>query len=193
MRNYRVITGLFILFISITLAFSIGCAKKGAVAVSEEKPAAAKTEAKAQQQQQTAAEDTAKQKQQLAQAERAKIKEAEAAVSPIAGFDFIYFDYDKYNVKSEFRGTLNKVADWLKKNEGYSLRIEGNCDERGTAEYNLALGEKRANSAKDYMVKLGIDKGKVNTISYGKEKPVDPGHNEEAWAKNRNAHFVVYK
>lgn len=96
-------------------------------------------------------------------------------------------------MKSEFRGTLNKVADWLKKNEGYSLRIEGNCDERGTAEYNLALGEKRANSAKDYMVKLGIDKGKINTISYGKEKPVDPGHNDEAWAKNRNAHFVVYK
>lgn len=193
MRNYRVITGLFILFISITLAFSIGCAKKGAVAVSEEKPAAAKTEAAAQQQQQKAAEDTAKQKQQLAQTERAKIKEAEAAVSPIAGFDFIYFDYDKFNVKPEYRGTLNKVADWLKKNSDYKVRIEGNCDERGTAEYNLALGEKRANSAKDYLVKLGIDKAKINTISYGKEKPVDPGHNEEAWTKNRNAHFVVYK
>jgi len=193
MMNYRVITGLFILFISITLAFSIGCAKKGAVAVSEEKPAAAKTEAAAQQQQQKAAEDTAKQKQQLAQTERAKIKEAEAAVSPIAGFDFIYFDYDKFNVKPEYRGTLNKVADWLKKNPDYKVRIEGNCDERGTAEYNLALGEKRANSAKDYLAKLGIDKAKINTISYGKEKPVDPGHNEEAWAKNRNAHFVVYK
>ncbi len=193
MRNYRVITGLFILFISITLAFSIGCAKKGAVAVSEEKPAAAKTEAAGQAQQQKAAEDTARQKQQLAQAERTKIKEAEAAVSPIAGFDYIYFDYDKFNVKPEFRGTLNKIADWLKKNDGYNVRIEGNCDERGTAEYNLALGEKRANSAKDYLVKLGIDKNKINTISYGKEKPVDPGHNEEAWAKNRNDHFVVYK
>lgn len=184
------ITGLFILFISIALAFSIGCAKKGAVAVSEEKPAAAKTETKAPQK---AAEDTGKQKQQLAQVERTKIKEAEAAVSPIAGFDFIYFDYDKFNVKPEYRGTVNKVADWLKKNSDYKLRVEGNCDERGTAEYNLALGEKRANSAKDYLVKLGIDKGKINTISYGKEKPVDPGHNEEAWAKNRNAHFVVYK
>ena len=193
MRNYRVITGLFILFISITLAFSIGCAKKGAVAVSEEKPAAAKTQAAAQQQQQKAAEDTAKQRQQLAQTERARIKEAEAAVSPIAGFDFIYFDYDKFNVKPEFRGTLNKVADWLKKNSDYKVRIEGNCDERGTAEYNLALGEKRANSAKDYLAKLGVDKAIINIISYGKEKPVDPGHNEEAWAKNRNAHFVVYK
>lgn len=193
MRNYRVITGLFILFISITLAFSIGCAKKGTVAVSEEKPAAAKTEAAAQEQQQKAAEDTAKQKQQLAQSERAKIKEAEAAVSPITGFDYIYFDYDKFNVKPEFRDTLNKVADWLKKNDNYRLRIEGNCDERGTSEYNLALGERRANSAKDYLVKLGIDNGKLNTISYGKERPVDPGHNEEAWAKNRNAHFVVYK
>lgn len=189
MRNYRVITGLFILFVSIALVFSIGCAKKGAVAVSEEKPAA-KAEAPAPQK---AADDSAKQKQQLAQAERTKIKEAEAAVSPIAGFDFIYFDYDKYNVKPEFRATLDKVAAWLKKNGSYSLRIEGNCDERGTAEYNLALGEKRAKSAMDYLVKLGIDKGKINIISYGKEKPIDPGHSEEAWSKNRNDHFVVYK
>lgn len=189
MRNCRVITGLFILFISIALAFSIGCAKKGAVAVSEEKPAAAKTEAKAPQK---AAEET-KPKQQLAQAERTQIKQAEAAVSPIAGFDFIYFDFDKFNVKAEYRGTLTKIADWLKKNSDYKVRIEGNCDERGTAEYNLALGEKRANSAKDYLAKLGIDKAKINTISYGKEKPVDAGHNDEAWAKNRNAHFVVYK
>lgn len=193
MRNYRVITGLFILFVSIALAFSIGCAKKGAVAVSEEKPAAAKTEAAAQQQQQKAAEDDAAKRQQLAQAERARIKQAEAAVSPIAGFDYIYFDYDKFNVKPEFRGTLNKIADWLKKNPDYKVRIEGNCDERGTAEYNLALGEKRANSAKDYLTKLGIEKAKINTISYGKEKPVDPGQNEEAWSKNRNDHFVVYK
>jgi peptidoglycan-associated lipoprotein len=191
MRNYRVITGLFILFVSIALVFSVGCAKKGAVAVSEEKPAA-KAEAPAPAPQK-AADDSAKQKQQLAQAERTKIKEAEAAVSPIAGFDFIYFDFDKYNVKPEFRATLNKIADWMKKNDGYSLRIEGNCDERGTAEYNLALGEKRATSAKDYLVKLGIAKGKINVISYGKEKPVDPGHSEEAWSKNRNDHFVVYK
>lgn len=188
MRNYRVIAGLFILFISIALVFSVGCAKKGAVAVSEEKPAA-KAEAPPPQK---AAEEE-KPKQQLAQAERAQIKEAEASVSPIAGFDYIYFDFDKYNVKSEYRDTLKKVADWVKNNADYKLRIEGNCDERGTAEYNLALGEKRANSAKDYLVKLGIAKAKINIISYGKEKPVDSGHTEEAWAKNRNAHFVVYK
>lgn len=189
MRKHRVMTGLFILIISMGLALSFGCAKKGAVAVSDEKPATPQAAAPPPPPPPKAPE----QPQQLAQAERTKIKEAAAEASPIAGFDYIYFDYDKFNVKPESRETLKKVADWLKGNDDYSLRIEGNCDERGTAEYNLALGEKRAKSAMDYLVKLGIAKDKINLISYGKERPVDPGHDEAAWAKNRNAHFVVYK
>ncbi len=71
------------------------------------------------------------------------------------------------------------------------IQIEGHCDERGTAEYNLALGERRANSAKKYLVSLGIPADRLSTISYGKEMPLDPGHNEEAWAKNRRAHFII--
>ncbi len=70
------------------------------------------------------------------------------------------------------------------------MRIEGNCDERGTVEYNLALGQKRADAAKAYLVNLGVDGKRLETVSYGKEKPVDPGHNEEAWAKNRRDHFT---
>jgi peptidoglycan-associated lipoprotein len=77
------------------------------------------------------------------------------------------------------------------KNPSVKIQIEGHCDERGTVEYNLALGERRANSAKRYLSSLGLTVNRVSTISYGKEKPLDPGHNEEAWAKNRRDHFIV--
>jgi peptidoglycan-associated lipoprotein len=83
------------------------------------------------------------------------------------------------------------VADYLKKNRKSKLLIEGHCDERGTSEYNIALGERRATAVMNYLVSLGIPKGALSTVSFGKEKPLDPGHNEEAWAKNRRAHFVL--
>lgn len=89
--------------------------------------------------------------------------------------------------------SLNKIAERLKKNESYTIKIEGNCDERGTTEYNLALGNRRANAAMNYLVNLGIKKERIKTVSYGKEKPLDPGHDEAAWAKNRRDHFVVIK
>jgi peptidoglycan-associated lipoprotein len=79
----------------------------------------------------------------------------------------------------------------LKKYPKVKVQIEGHCDERGTIEYNLALGERRANSTKKYLISLGISADRISTISYGKERPLDPGHNEEAWAKNRRAHIVV--
>ncbi len=106
-------------------------------------------------------------------------------------FSDVHFDFDKYDLKAGERVSLNKIADWLKKNGKYKVRIEGNCDERGTAEYNLALGNRRANAAMNYLVDLGIGKKRIKTVSYGKEKPLDPGHNEAAWAKNRRDHFVV--
>ena len=83
------------------------------------------------------------------------------------------------------------MAEFLKNNPGAAVLIEGHCDERGTPEYNMALGERRAASAKSYLVSLGVKGGGLSTVSFGEEKPVDPGHNEEAWAKNRRAHFVV--
>jgi peptidoglycan-associated lipoprotein len=103
----------------------------------------------------------------------------------------IYFDFDRYFIREDAKKTLNQNAKILKDNPAVKIRIEGNCDERGTAEYNLALGEKRAKSAKDYMVNLGIDPARITVISYGKEKPLYPGHNEEAWSKNRRDDFVI--
>lgn len=103
----------------------------------------------------------------------------------------IFFDFDKSVLKLEAQALLKKKADWMKSNADTKLLIEGNCDERGTAEYNLALGERRAESAKKFLVDLGIDAKRISTISYGEERPIDPRSNEEAWAKNRNDGFVI--
>jgi len=110
-------------------------------------------------------------------------------VAPMSLSD-AYFDFDSYALSSEAKGTLEENAKQLKASTAGSVTIEGHCDERGTKAYNLALGEKRANAAKDYLVALGISGSRINTVSYGKERPFDDGHDESAWAKNRRAHFV---
>ncbi len=103
----------------------------------------------------------------------------------------IYFDFDKYNLRSGDREILNRNARVLKENPEVRIRIEGNCDERGTVEYNLALGEKRARAARDYLINLGIGPDRIDIISYGKERPKHPGHNEQAWAENRRDDFGI--
>ncbi|MFH0985273.1 MAG: peptidoglycan-associated lipoprotein Pal, partial [Candidatus Omnitrophota bacterium] len=103
----------------------------------------------------------------------------------------INFDFDKSALRAKDREILKGHAEWLMKNKDYTVLIEGNCDERGTTEYNLALGERRASEAMKYLVGLGVEKERIKTISYGEERPLDPGHNEEAWAKNRRDHFVI--
>lgn len=103
----------------------------------------------------------------------------------------IHFDFDKYDIRPGDAQILKENAALLMKNPGVKIQIEGHCDERGTVEYNLALGERRANSAKRYLSSLGLTADRISAISYGKEKPLDPGHNEEAWAKNRRDHFIV--
>lgn len=103
----------------------------------------------------------------------------------------VYFDFDNYDLRPEAQETLNQDATFLKANPSITIQISGNCDERGTVEYNLALGERRAKAAQDYLVSLGITNERISVISYGKEKPIDPGHDEEAWAKNRNDQFVI--
>ena len=103
----------------------------------------------------------------------------------------IHFDFDKYDIRPGDAEVLKENASLLMKNPGVKIQIEGHCDERGTVEYNLALGERRANSARRYLISLGLTGDRISTISYGKEKPLDPGHNEEAWAKNRRDHFIV--
>jgi len=103
----------------------------------------------------------------------------------------IHFDFDKYDIRRGDEEILRENAALIKKYPKVKIQIEGHCDERGTVEYNLALGERRANNAKKYLVSLGIASNRISTISYGKEKPLDPGRNEEAWAKNRRAHIVL--
>jgi peptidoglycan-associated lipoprotein len=106
-------------------------------------------------------------------------------------FQPVFFPLDSYQVDGTGQTALNADAAILKKNASWVITIEGHCDERGTAEYNLALGEKRALAAKTYLVSLGIPADRLRTVSYGKEFPFDPGHDESAWSKNRRAHFVV--
>jgi len=102
-----------------------------------------------------------------------------------------FYAFDESTLSADAQTALTTSANWLKKNSQYSLLVEGHCDERGTEQYNLALGDRRANAAKEYMVALGVDAGRIRTVSYGEERPFDPGHDEAAWAKNRRAHLVI--
>ena len=103
----------------------------------------------------------------------------------------IFFDYDLYDVRADQRDVMGVNAEWLKKWPTVKIQIEGHCDERGSNKYNMALGDKRANAARDYLVSLGIDASRVTTISYGEERPFLEGQSESAWSQNRRAHFVV--
>lgn len=105
--------------------------------------------------------------------------------------DRVYFETDKHNINSASAFTLESQANWLKSTPGFQIIIEGHCDERGTREYNLALGERRANSVKEFLVSLGVEPGRVTTISYGKERPSAEGSTSESWAENRRAVTVV--
>jgi peptidoglycan-associated lipoprotein len=103
----------------------------------------------------------------------------------------VHFAYDSFLLDDEAKTLLEKKAAWLKGNPSTAVKIEGHCDERGTTAYNLALGERRANSAKQYLTALGIPAARLSTISYGEESPLDPSHSESAWSRNRRAHFAI--
>jgi peptidoglycan-associated lipoprotein len=121
-----------------------------------------------------------------------------AAVRPGSAEDFrtnvgdrVFFAFDKSDISPEARRTLERQAEWLKRYPNVTVSVEGHCDERGTREYNLALGERRATAAKNVLVALGVPANRVNTISYGKERPAVVGSNESAWAQNRRSVTVV--
>ena len=103
----------------------------------------------------------------------------------------VRFNYDEATLTDEARATLDKHAQWIQAHKTLHIRVEGHCDERGTVEYNLALGDKRARAARDYLASLGVPGGRLSAISLGKERPKDQGHDEAAWTKNRRAHFAV--
>jgi peptidoglycan-associated lipoprotein len=202
MKRHLVVFSLIVLVLGLGLILTTGCAKKVVKEAAEEKTATVQKESGA-----TPAQPAETEEQRLArekamkeaalreeqERERALAAEKEkAATAAIAeAFADIRFDFDKFDLKPEAREALKKAAAYMQANKNVTVLIEGNCDERGTVEYNLALGEKRALSAMKFLVDLGIDKARIKTISYGKEKPLDPGHTEDAWAKNRRDHFVV--
>ncbi|MFN7973683.1 MAG: peptidoglycan-associated lipoprotein Pal [Acidobacteriota bacterium] len=103
----------------------------------------------------------------------------------------IHFDFDKSDIRDDAKPTLEENATFLKKYPTIKIVVEGHCDERGSVEYNLALGERRAKAAKSYLATLGVNGERMTTVSYGKELPLDPGHDEGAWSKNRRAHFLA--
>jgi peptidoglycan-associated lipoprotein len=178
-----------------------GCAKKQVVKGDETATTAPATPAKpaepAQPTKPPVKEETVKeqpiQESPIASADQDTRQQGVSGAQQEAALERIFFDYDSYLLTQTARETLNKHAEWLKANSSAKLQIEGHCDERGSDEYNLALGEKRAKSAQNYLVTLGIAKDRLPTISYGKEKPLDQGHDETAWAKNRRAEFLIIR
>lgn len=122
--------------------------------------------------------------------ERMRAETAAAAKMAFTDED-VYFDFDSSVIRPDAQIVLGTKGSYLRANSSMAAEIQGNCDERGTEAYNLALGERRAEAAKAFLVNMGIDAARISTISYGEEKPVDPAHNEAAWAKNRRDHFVI--
>ena len=114
-----------------------------------------------------------------------------AAINRAGYLKDAFFDYDKSDLRDDARTALAANADWLKKYRSVQFLIEGHCDERGTAEYNLALGDRRANAAKEYLVSLGVDASRIKTVSYGKERPFCNQASEDCWQQNRRGHFLV--
>lgn len=201
---------LFACVLCLTCVFASGCAKKqvlkeGEAAVEKQAGAEAQpTKAGLTPEEQAARERALKEQALKEQQEKERLaKEKEAAAAEKAAgeaaavakeggvLEDIHFEFDQSSLTPEAREILQRHAKWLAAHPGYSLVIEGHCDDRGTTEYNLALGERRATETMKFLVALGIDKSRIKTVSYGEEMPLDPAENEEAWAKNRRAHFVV--
>jgi peptidoglycan-associated lipoprotein len=133
-------------------------------------------------------EELARSRSERERLEREKALQEKKASVPVSD---IYFEYDSHAVQSEDLPKIKEMSEWLKANSGVRIVVEGHCDERGTVEYNLALGQKRAEVVKNHLTKFGIDEKRIRTISFGKEMPADPGHTEDAWAKNRRVHFAA--
>jgi peptidoglycan-associated lipoprotein len=174
--------------LSMVLLLAAGCAKKEMVKSTDTTAEAAIPAPAPAEKPGEIVSETMKPGQQTAMAEAAA--GVAATQEKPSQFSDIHFDFDKSFIREDAKPILEQVADYLKKNPRASMVIEGNCDERGTAEYNMALGERRAESAKSYLLSLGVRAGALSTVSFGEEKPLDPGHNESAWAKNRRDHFV---
>ena len=174
------------ILVIVLMLFAVGCAKKY-VKAPEEPVKAEETAKEAFVEKEVVEEKILPIEEEIEEGLSAAEIEAEAENI----FKDILFDFDKYNIMPDARPVLDSVASWLNKNKEVNVIIEGHCDERGTNEYNLALGEKRAKAAKDYLVSLGVSPVRMNVITYGEERPVCTERNEDCWQKNRRAHFVI--
>lgn len=187
--------GVLVILLIVSALFLFSCGKKEikSEGIASQPPAPVGEEAeKAKKQVQLKEQEPSAQglkEKTLSEEEARRLKEA-AEKAHFESED-IYFEFDQYVLSDTAKKNLNKKAQWLKAFPAAKALIEGHCDERGSAEYNLALGQKRADAAMQYLVSLGINANRLSTISYGKEKPLDPGHTEAAWAKNRRDHFVL--
>jgi len=172
------------------LLFTASCAKKTvksdttATAVEEQQQAEEAATQAQEREEQAAAEAAAQMAEETAQRDEMMLKNMFESES-------IYFDFDSAALSPVAQGVLSGKADYLRDNPGSQVIVEGHCDERGTPEYNLALGDRRAESAKSFLVNIGIDPARFTTVSYGEESPVDTGHDEEAWSQNRRAKFLI--
>ena len=185
MKNCRMYKGMVVVLILSLLAFA-GCSSKKSVVTSDTG------------RDQGITSDTARQdalrEQARADAEREALNQSvdlekmAQVKSPVSD---INFDFDSSSIRPDARVILERNADYFMKNSVSSIVIEGHCDEQGTAEYNMALGDRRAQETKKYLVNLGVKESLMKTVSFGEENPLDPASDEEAWAKNRRAHFVV--
>lgn len=185
MTKKSLIITIFILCFGLIM---IGCPKK---TVMKEEPSVKKEEAVKTEAERAKEKETEAKEQFEKSIVAAKTPGIEGEVFESSLLKDIHFDFDRYDIRPVDAAILKENAALLNKYTNVKIQIEGHCDERGTVEYNLALGERRATSAKNYLVSLGVASVRISTISYGEEKPLDPGHNEEAWAKNRRAHTLV--
>lgn len=188
-KRSGLLLGIIVLLSVLTLW---GCPKKAEVTAA---PEATEVKAEPTAEEKAAAEAKAKadaEAQAKADAEaKAKAEEQERAAAAAAGLKPVYFDFDKSFIRDDAKATMKANAEWLKANPKVKVRIEGNCDERGTKEYNQALGQRRATSAKKYLTDLGVSAKRISLISYGKEKPVCSEGTEDCWQKNRRDDLVA--
>ncbi len=194
-QRLRLKVGLLLLIVS--FLFVASCAKHRDISTTpaEESIEAAETDRQAgeeEQEQGISEEDIAARQKAEAAAEKRRLQaEKERAAKQEFINENVYFGFDDSSLTKKARQILKEKVEWLRKHSDVEVVIEGHCDERGTKEYNMALGQRRAQSIKNFLVNAGIDAHRLETISYGEERPVDPRHNEMAWAKNRRGHFRI--
>ncbi len=189
MKRQQQSAGFLVLVLAAAVATAIGCAKQPEVgsttpggpttATSTPPPSAQQRPSETQVTQPPAPRESTT---------TATTLSTQATASPLKD---VYFEYDKALLTGEAKGALNEDAAWLKANPQAQITLEGHCDERGSSEYNLGLGDRRAKAAREYLVAAGVDGSRIRTISYGKERPFVLGHDESAWRFNRRGHFVV--